>query len=66
MNISSQNSVTIKLDKTEMKSVLLDYVKRMCPGVVEKDMALEDDPYGHIEQAGIAFTWTRARNKESN
>lgn len=63
MNISTQDSITINISKTEIKSVLLDYVKRMVGGMVDKDMILEDDPFGHVEK-DVCFTWSRSRNKE--
>jgi len=63
MNIASQDSITIKIDKDEVKSVLLDYIKRMAGGMIDKDMMLEDDPFGHVEK-DVAFTWNRVRAKE--
>ncbi len=63
MNIASQDSITIKISKEEIKSVLLDYIKRMAGGVVDKDMVLEEDPFGHVEK-DVAFTWNRSRTKE--
>jgi hypothetical protein len=63
MNISSQDRVSIKISAEEIKNVLLDYIKRMAGGMVDKDMVLEDDPFGHVEK-GVEFVWKRARTKE--
>lgn len=63
MNISSQDSVVIKFSASEIKDILLDYIKRAAGGMVDKDMTLEDNPFGHIEK-GAEFIWKRARSKE--
>lgn len=63
MNIASQNSISIKFTPAEIKSILLDHIKRVAGGVVDKDMVLEDDPFGHVEK-GVEFIWTRGRTKE--
>jgi len=61
MNIASQNSVSIQIDKDEVKGILLDYIKRVVGGVVEKDMEMQDIEY---EFKDVTFTWNRSRTKE--
>lgn len=63
MNIASQNSISIKFTAAEIKNILLEHIKRVAGGVVDKDMILEDDPFGHVEK-GVEFIWKRGRNKE--
>ncbi len=61
MNIASQNSVSISISKNEVKDILLEHIKRVAGGVVDKDMEMKDIEY---EFKDVTFVWNRSREKE--
>lgn len=60
MKISTQDSVSMTITGAEVKSILLDYIKRVSPGFVQKDMKMVD-----FEETfdDVTFSWHRNRDK---
>lgn len=63
MNITSETAISIKIQKDEVRDILLDYIKRVAGGTVKKDMELVDID-GNFSD--FTFVWTQNRLKEMN
>ena len=63
MNITSETAVSIKIQKDEVRDILLDYIKRVAGGTVKKDMELADIDGDFSD---FTFIWTQNRLKEMN
>lgn len=63
MNITAETAISIKIQKDEVRDILLDYIKRVAGGTVKKDMELVDID-GNFSD--FTFIWTQNRLKEMN
>jgi hypothetical protein len=63
MNITAETAISIKIQKDEVRDILLDYIKRVAGGTVKKDMELVDIDGSFSD---FTFIWTQNRLKEMN